>query len=203
VALGLVESLREQVAAGGYTALGVLIAVENVLPPIPSEVVLPLAGFYVSEGTLALVPAIAAATAGSLVGAWVLYALGRFGGRRLVLRFHRVLRVSEQQLDRADDWFDRYDWALVLFGRMVPGMRSVVSIPAGMAEMPLWQFTLMTVIGSAVWNTALIAAGRELGENWEKVAVVVGSLSTVVVVGVIVAVVAAAAVWWVRRRRRP
>jgi membrane protein DedA with SNARE-associated domain len=117
VALGLVQSLQEQIAAGGYMALGVLIAVENVFPPIPSEVVLPLAGFYVSEGTLALVPAIAAATAGSLVGAWILYALGRFGGRRLVLRFHRVLRVSEEQLDRADDWFDRYDWALVLFGR--------------------------------------------------------------------------------------
>jgi membrane protein DedA with SNARE-associated domain len=203
VALGLVQSLREQVAAGGYAALATLIAVENVFPPVPSEVVLPLAGFYVSEGTLAYLPATAAATAGSLVGAWALYALGRLGGRPLVLRLRGVLRVSEEQLDRADAWFDRYDWALVLFGRMIPGVRSVVSIPAGMAEMPLWQFTLLTALGSAAWNAALIGAGRALGANWEEVASVVSSASTVVLICAGIALLGVIALWWRRRGRAP
>lgn len=198
----LTDTVREQVSAGGYPALTLLIAVETVLPPIPSEVVLPLAGSFVAEGALAFVPAVLAATAGSLAGALLLYALARLGGRPLILRYGRLLRVREEQLDRADRWFDRRGDAIVLVGRLVPGARSVVSIPAGFAEMPLGRFALLTTIGSGIWNSALIGAGWALGDRWTEVADVVGRASTAVLVAGGVALAALIAVAIYRRRRR-
>ncbi len=121
----------------GYFGVAFLMFAENLFPPIPSEVILPLTGFLVGREDLAFVPALVAATTGSLAGALVLYALGRWGGRGLVLRLLvDVLRVKEADLDRADEWFDRYGGVVVLFGRMVPGVRSLVSIPAGSRRCP-------------------------------------------------------------------
>lgn len=197
----LTDTVREQVSAGGYPALTLLIAVETVLPPIPSEVVLPLAGSFVADGTLAFVPAVLAATAGSLAGALLLYALARLGGRPLILRYGRLLRVREEQLDRADRWFDRRGDLIVLVGRLVPGARSVVSIPAGLAEMPLGRFALLTTIGSGIWNSALIGAGWALGDSWTAVADVVGGASKVVLIAAGVALVGLVAVALWRRRR--
>ncbi len=203
VLASIVDAVRSALGNGSYPALAVLIAAENVFPPIPSEVILPLTGFYVGDGTLLLLPALLAATAGSVAGALVLYALGRFGGRPLVLRFGRVLRVSDESLDRADARFDRHDGKLVLFGRMVPGVRSVVSIPAGMAEMPLGRFVLLTAAGSSIWNAALVGAGVALGANWTVVSDVVGQASTYVLGGLEVIAAVAIGVWlWRRRRRR-
>ena len=137
---------------GGYAVLAALILLENLLPPIPSEVLLPLAGSRVATGDMAFLPAVLAATAGSMAGALVLYALGRFGGRPLLLRHGRILRLDEQRLDRADEWFDRHGPRIVLLGRLVPGVRSVVSIPAGLSEMPVWRFLMLTALGSVVWK---------------------------------------------------
>lgn len=185
----------------GSFGLLFLMLVENLFPPIPSEAILPLAGFLVGRGELGGVQAVLAATAGSVLGAFVLYALGRWGGRAVVLRYGRVLRVTEADLDRAEGWFERYGDVVVLFGRMVPLARSVVSVPAGMLKMPVWRFTLLTTIGSALWNTLLIGAGWFLGANWERVSAIVGSISNAVFVVVLVAVVVLA-VYWFRRPRR-
>lgn len=172
----------------GYLGLALLLIAENLFPPIPSEVVLPLAGFVVGRGDLNFYGALAAATAGSTAGALILYAMGRWGGRRLVLRYGRWLRVDRPQLDRAESWFKRWGDPLVLVARVVPVARSIVSIPAGTAKMPLPRFTLLTVIGSAVWNAVLIGAGVILGANWSTVQNWVGSYSNVVLVAAAVGV---------------
>lgn len=199
--LGDVGRLAEQViTAFGYPGLLALMLAENLFPPIPSEVVLPLAGFFVSRGELLYAWALIVATAGSLLGALLLYALGRWGGRPLVLRYGHLLRVNEAELDRADDWFDRYGEWVVFFGRMAPGIRSVVSIPAGISEMPLGRFSLLTALGSAVWNALLIGTGWLLGENWQRVSGLVGSVSNVFLVALAVAAVGLAAWWWRRTR---
>lgn len=187
----------------GFGALGValLMILENLFPPIPSELILPFAGFLVGRGELGFLPVLVASTAGSLFGALILYALGRWGGRKLILRYGRFLRVKEADLDRAEGWFDKYDEWVVLFGRMVPGVRSVVSIPAGMLGTPFVRFVLLTTAGSAAWNALLLGAGWYLGDNWQQIAGIVGSASNVVLVLVAVALVSAA-VWWWRRRVR-
>lgn len=195
------DTIRSFIEVGGYPALALLIFAENIFPPIPSELVLPLAGFYVSQGVLAFLPAVIVATIGSLTGAFVLYALGRHGGRPLVLRYGRVLHVSEERLDRADGWVTRHGDAAVLFGRMVPGVRSIVSIPAGVAKMGIPRFTVLTALGSAAWNSVLIGAGWALGANWSQVSDAVGRLSSVLLVLVVLGVGAGVVVWLVRRRR--
>ena len=172
----------EVIGSLGYIGLALLLVAENLFPPIPSEVVLPLAGFLVGRGDLSLWGAIFAATFGSVAGAMVLYALGRWGGRRLVLRYGKWLRVDEANLKQAEGWFRRYgDW-VVLFARVIPVARSIVSIPAGTMKMPLLRFVVLTTLGSAVWNTVLIGAGVILGANWQEVSAWMGSYSDVVLV---------------------
>lgn len=166
----------------GYLGLALLLVAENLFPPIPSEVVLPLAGFLVGRGDLNLWGALFAATTGSVLGAILLYSLGRWGGRRLVLRYGKWLRVDEDSLDRAEVWFRKYGDALVLFARVVPVARSIVSIPAGTAKMPLTRFVILTAVGSAIWNSLLIGAGVFLGANWSVVQNWVGSYSNAVLV---------------------
>ena len=170
------------IAALGYVGLALLLIAENLFPPIPSEVVLPLAGFLVGRGDLGFWQALLASTFGSVAGALILYVLGRYGGRKLVLRYGRYLHVDEDRLDRADGWFRRYgDW-VVLFARVVPFARSVVSIPAGTMKMPAVRFTALTALGSLAWNTLLIGAGVVLGANWQRVEAWIGSYSNLVLV---------------------
>jgi membrane protein DedA with SNARE-associated domain len=182
--------VRNTVSSGGYPALAGLILAENLFPPIPSELILPLAGYYVGQGEMAFVLAVLAATLGSLAGALLLYVIARFGGRRLVLKLGNVLRVKEKDLDRSDEWFDRHGGWVVLFGRLVPGARSLVSIPAGLSEMPILKFTALTAAGSTAWNAALIGAGWALGEHYEKVGGIVGPIGTAVVALTALAVLA-------------
>lgn len=190
------EALRN----GGYVLLGALILLENLFPPIPSEVLLPLAGSRVSAGELTYVGTVLAATIGSVAGALVLYAIGRFGGRPVLLRYGRILRLDEERLDRADAWFDRYGPWFVLFGRVIPVVRSVVSVPAGLSEMPIVRFTVLTTVGSAVWNAALIGAGWALGARWREVADVVDRFKYPLLAALVLVAVAWFVVW--RRRRR-
>ena len=169
----------------GYAGLVVLMAVEHVFPPIPSELVLPLAGFEVGRGNLNLVGALVASTAGSAIGASVLYLLARRGGRPLILRLRRILRVDEEDLDRAERRFRRHSAWMVVLGRMVPGVRSLVSLPPGLLRMPYWRYLALTLTGSLVWNTALIVAGQQLGSRWSEVGGVVGPVAQWVVVAII------------------
>lgn len=196
-AIDLVEAL------GG---LGAAIAVflENLFPPIPSEVVLPLAGFAASDGVLTLGAAMAWTTAGSVAGAIVLYGIGAgLGRRRTTALMTRLPLVELADVHRAEAWFADHGRAAIFFGRMVPGVRSLVSIPAGVDRMPLAQFTAYTTAGSAIWNAVLIGAGYALGARWSVVEPYVGTASDLVLLAV-----AGLATWWAvrrlaaRRRRR-
>lgn len=157
----------------GYVGVAMLVAIENIFPPIPSEVVLGLAGYTAAQGDASVVGMIIAATIGSVVGALVLYgfaaAVGPVRLRALTIRYGTWIGVSEADLDRAEGWFDRRSRSAVLLCRCVPLIRSLISIPAGFRRMPVGTFTLFTLLGSLVWNTVLIVAGYLLAEQWEKV----------------------------------
>ncbi|GAA1321494.1 DedA family protein [Pseudonocardia xinjiangensis] len=180
----------------GAAGVGLLILLENLIPPIPSEVILPLAGFRARTGTLNVLTVWPAATAGSVLGALMLYGLGAWLGydrlHRLAARRWFVL-ASEKDLDRGRELFDRHGGKVVLFARCVPFLRSVVSIPAGIAGMPLGRFLLLTTVGSGVWNAVFIALGWVLGENWDSVQGWLGPVSYgvigLVVVGLVILVI--------------
>lgn len=173
----LLETLRlavERIVVGmGYPGIAALMFVENLVPPLPSELVVPFAGFLAASGRLHPVPILVASTFGSVAGALVLYALGaRLGEariRRLLARYGRWIGSSEADLDRVLGAFHTRGGAIVFWARLVPGLRSLVSIPAGLARMPLARFLAFTVLGSLAWNGALLIAGWGLGAQWATV----------------------------------
>lgn len=176
-----------------YFGLALIIALENVFPPIPSEAVLPLAGFLTGQGRMNYFGAVLAATIGAVVGALVLYGIGYWFGdarlRWLVRKYGRLLGVSEGDLDKANAWFDKHEGMAVLICRVVPIVRSLISIPAGIRRMPILPFIGYTALGAGVWNSILIGAGWALGDNWDEVEQYVGYLQYVVIVAVVAAVV--------------
>ena len=197
---GLITWAEGALATGGLPALFLVLVAENLFPPIPSEAVLPLAGFLVARGDFTFAGAWLASTAGAVVGAWILYALGRYGGRPLIYRFHWLLRITPQQLDRADAWFDARGGAVVVAGRLIPLFRSIVSVPAGMSEMPFWRFTLLTLLGTGAWNAALIGGGVLLGARYEGLADTLDALTwPLLALGVLLFAGYVALTW--RRRR--
>jgi membrane protein DedA with SNARE-associated domain len=171
--LSLSQVLRDL----GYAGLALLMLAETVFPPIPSEAVLPLAGYLVERGEFAFVAVLVTSTAGSVLGAVLLYEAARHGGRPFAERFMRFARLDPAKLEEAEEWFGKRGPLIVLLGRCVPGMRSLVSLPAGLLRMPRWEYLLFTLLGSAVWNTVLVGAGYLLGSQWEQVSDVVGPLS--------------------------
>jgi membrane protein DedA with SNARE-associated domain len=170
----------------GYLGVALLVALENAFPPIPSEVVLGLAGYTASRGD--------AATIGSVVGAWALYGLSAAIGpvrlRAVIIRYGTWIGFGEHDLDRAEAWFDRRSRTAVLVCRCVPLVRSLISIPAGFRRMQFGAFTLFTLIGSLVWNTIMIVAGYLLADQWEKVLHYTEPFQTIVLVLVVALVVA-------------
>ena len=154
-------------SAMGWLGTGVAVFLENLFPPIPSEVILPLAGFTAAQGRMTLVEAIGGATAGSVVGALALYGVAyAIGAERMRRLFDRMPLTDASDIDKANDWFSRYGLASVLIGRVIPIVRSLISIPAGIARTDLLRFTLLTTLGSAVWNTIIVMAGYVLGAGW-------------------------------------
>lgn len=198
---GLAEWVTDVVDALGYLGVALLVFLENVFPPIPSEVILPFAGFVVRDGDANLVGMIVAATIGSLVGAWLLYGIAAWIGPdrlgRFAVRYGRWVQLTPQDIARAEAWFDRREVLAVLVGRCVPLVRSVVSVPAGFRRMHPARFTLYTAIGALVWNTMLITAGYILRDNWESVEPVMSVVQYVVVAAIVIAIV-----WFVVNRRR-
>ncbi|MBW3093627.1 DedA family protein [Bifidobacterium sp. 82T10] len=151
----------------GGLGTGVAVFLENLFPPIPSEVILPLAGFTAAQGHMTLLEAIGGATAGSVVGAWALYGIAyAIGAERMRRLFDLMPLTDASDIDKANDWFARYGSASVLVGRVIPIVRSLISIPAGIAKTNLLRFTLLTALGSLVWNTILVMAGYLLGAQW-------------------------------------
>jgi membrane protein DedA with SNARE-associated domain len=194
-ALDLVERL-------GYAGVALAVAMENVFPPIPSEAILPMAGFLVGQGRFSFPAVLIAATIGSVVGALLLYALGYFFGehklRVLFRRFGRFALLDEQDLNTAIEWFGRHGTKAVLICRVVPIVRSLISVPAGLVRMSLGTFILYTAIGSGVWNTLLISAGWVLGNEWERVEGYISYIEYATIAGILALVMTYI---WKRRNR--
>jgi len=202
----LANWVQDVITQFGYLGVALLVVIENVFPPIPSEIVLPFAGFVAQQGASAVnatagsaqsdttvIGMMIAATVGSVVGALVLYfvsaAIGPERLRAFVARFGKWFGVKSSDLVRAEEWFDRRSVAAVLVGRCVPLIRSIVSIPAGFRRMKLTSFVVLTAIGSAVWNIALIGAGAVLGDQWERVGEYVGVFQWLVIAAVLLLLV--------------
>lgn len=196
---GIVEWVIEVVESLGYAGVAFLVALENLFPPIPSEVILPLAGFVAVSGDATLPGMIAAATLGSLIGAFLLYgiaaAIGPARLRALVARYGRWLRIDEADLDRSEAWFDRRAGLAVLVCRCIPLIRSLISIPAGLRRMPVLPFAVLTTLGSLVWNTLLVGGGYLLGERWSTLEAPLEYFQRLVIVAGVAAVA-----WFIWRR---
>lgn len=191
-AVSLMETL-------GGAGAGVAIAAENLFPPLPSEIILPLAGFAAAQGTLGLFEVLIWTTIGSVVGALALYGIGAWLGRRRMYAIaQRMPLIKIEDVERTEAWFERHGSKAVFFGRMIPIFRSLISIPAGIERMPLLRFTLLTTAGSAIWNTIFVLAGFYLGANWHIVEDYAGIFQKVVIAVVAIAVVA----WIVIRVRQ-
>lgn len=197
---GLTGWAVDVITALGPVGVGLLVAAENLFPPIPSEVVLPLAGYSAGAGQMSVVAAWAAATTGSVVGALMLYGLGALLGRDRLRRWaDRMPLVELTDVDRAEAWFARYGGLAVLVTRCVPVVRSLVSIPAGVERMPMRTFVPYTLVGSGVWNAIFVGAGYQLGTRWQQVERWSGPLNQAVIAALALMVVYFIAV---RLRRR-
>lgn len=190
--VGLMETL-------GAPGVGIAILLENLFPPIPSEVVLPLAGFTVAQGTLNMWAVFIWSVVGSVAGAYALYGIGVWLGLerlRKVADWMWLVRASD--VDAAMRFFTKYGRSSVFFGRLIPGVRSLISIPAGLGKMNLLTFGLWTTLGSGIWNAVLIYLGYVLGDNWEKATGYADTYSNVIY-GVLVLIILAFLVYFVRR----
>ncbi|MFD3258910.1 DedA family protein [Paenibacillus lentus] len=157
----------------GYIGIFLLIALENVFPPIPSEVILTFGGFMTTYSSLTIVGVIIAATIGSVLGAVILYGAGYILNvdrlEAIIDKWGKYLRLKKEDIRKADAWFDKYGYWTVLFCRMIPLIRSLISIPAGMAKMKFGLFLLFTTIGTLIWNIVLVSVGAAVGGSWEKI----------------------------------
>lgn len=195
----IIDWIISVMEAIGSPGVGLAVLLENVFPPIPSEVILPLAGFTSSQGSMNVVAAFIWATAGSLAGAYFLYYVGAaIGAERLRKIAAWMWLVKVDDVDKALAWFDRYGKVSILLGRLIPGVRSLISIPAGINRMRPLTFGLYTLLGSSIWNALLIWLGWILGENWHAVESVIDQYSTVVY-AVIALALLACLVWLIRR----
>lgn len=189
----------------GYLGIFLMMALENVFPPIPSEIVLPFGGFMTTYSELTPLGVILAATAGALLGAVILYGIGLLLDverlESIVDRWGHILRVKKSDIHKADAWFDRYGYWTVLFCRMVPLIRSLISIPAGMSNMKFWLFLLFTTVGTLIWNIILITIGVILGESWENILSFMDIYSNITYAIIAVGIILLA-VWYMRRKRR-
>lgn len=197
----MIEWMQNLMDSLGYLGIVLLMILENLFPPIPSELIMPAAGFAAARGDLTLPGVALAGTLGSVLGTLPLYFIGRaFREERIIRwadRYGAWFTLDGQEIRRADAWFDKHGGGAVLFGRLVPGIRSLLSLPAGISEMPLPKFLLYSTIGSGLWATALALAGFLLGENYEDVAHIVDPAAKVILV-----VVVAWSLWVFMKRKQ-
>jgi membrane protein DedA with SNARE-associated domain len=170
----MIEALGALIERGGYAGIVLLTFIETMFPPLPSEVFMPMAGFVAARGALTLPGVIAAGTLGTLGGAWFWYIVGRAVGldraRQLAARHGRLLTLHPADIDCGVAWLDRHGAPVMLFGRMIPAVRGIISIPAGIVHMPIGRFLLFSALGNAIWTTLLMTAGHQLGDNYLLVA---------------------------------
>jgi len=196
-----IESVIEKI---GYLGVALLVGLENVIPVIPSEIVQPYAGFVAQRDNKSVVLMVLVATIGSVVGSLIMYGIAAWIGpvrlRAFIVRYGKFVGVSEHELTRAEEWFDRNAVVSVLVGRCVPLIRAVVSIPAGFRKMKLVPYIICTFVGSLVWNVFLIGAGAMLGDNWESVTKYMSAIQYVVVAAIVIVVIRF--IWTHLKRRK-
>ena len=200
----IIINIMEQV---GYLGVFLLIAIENIFPPIPSEVILVFGGFMTTYTTLNIPIMILAATLGSLVGAIVLYYIGKIFNKERLKRIingkiGKVLRLKASDIEKADKWFDTKGNKTVFFCRFIPIVRSLISIPAGMSEMPMQKFLLYTISGSLIWNTVLIIVGSIVGDKWETIVGYLDNFSNIILIILVIIFVVAMYYWFVIRKKK-
>lgn len=188
----------------GYVGIFLMMLIENIFPPIPSEVILPFGGFMTTYTQMSVLGVVITATTGSVLGAIILYGIGMLLDvsrlEKVVDRFGHMIRVKKADIQKADDWFGRYGYWTVLFCRMVPLIRSLISIPAGMSRMTFWLFFLFTLIGTVIWNVILIMMGVVLGASWQSILGFMAMYSTVVYVCIVIGIILLLLLW-VRKYR--
>lgn len=190
----------EVITTFGYLGIFLLMLLENLFPPIPSEVIMPVAGLAVASGNLSFTLVLLVALIGTLLGNLVWYGAARLLGRDrfidLATRWGKYFFVKHSDVMMAIDWFDRHGTKAVLFGRFAPGVRTLISVPAGLAEMPLGKFLALSTIGSVVWISLLIVAGMLLHNNWHIIAAVLDPLGKILVIAIVLGLIG-----WVAWRR--
>lgn len=193
----LVHFMEDLVTNYGYLAIFILMAAESACIPFPSEVTMLVGGWYAADGRLDFFLVGAAGVLGNMVGSWIAYAIGRKTGRELLDRYGRYVLIKSHDIDRAEVWWERHGEAATFFSRLLPVIRTFISLPAGVARMPLGRFTLYTFLGVIPWTYALTYLGLVVEDNWEKV---LGyfDIPTLLIGG---AVVGAAIIWYLRRRK--
>jgi membrane protein DedA with SNARE-associated domain len=192
----IIEVATEFIGSAGELGVFLLMVLESACIPIPSEAIMLFAGFSVSKGELTLFGIVAAGVLGNLVGSWIAYAVGYYG-RLDLLEKNKLIHISPKHLKWADDWFARYGAATVFFSRMLPIIRTFISLPAGVAKMPFWRFSAYTLLGSIPWVLMLAIVGEKVGDNWEDWRHKLGYLDYVVLAAIVVGVV-----YLVMKRRR-
>lgn len=185
----------------GLVIIFVLMAAENACLPVPSEVVVPYGGVLVALGHTSMWAVIVVSTAAALVGAGTVYVIGRFGGRPLALRYGHRIRIKPSHIDKAEEWFAHRGEAMVLYTRLLPVVRTFISLPAGIARMRWTKFLLYTAIGSAVWNTALAYLGWAFGSNWDQFQAQFAKF-TYIAVGLGAVIIVALVAWFYRKWRK-
>jgi membrane protein DedA with SNARE-associated domain len=180
----IVNVTTEFIGSAGVVAVFGLMILESACIPVPSEAIMLFAGFSVSEGNLTLFGVVTAGVLGNLVGSWIAYAVGYYG-RLDLLEKNKLIHISPKHLKWADDWFERYGAATVFFSRMLPIVRTFISLPAGVAKMPFWRFSVYTLAGSIPWVLALALIGQSVGDNWEDWRHKLGYLDYVVLAAIV------------------
>ena len=194
----IVDIATEFIGSAGIVAVFLLMALESACIPVPSEAIMLFAGSSVAAGDLTLFGVVAAGVLGNVAGSWIAYAIGYFG-RIDLLEKNKLIHISPKHLKWADDLFARHGDPIVFFSRMLPIVRTFISLPAGVAKMPVWRFTLLTTLGCIPWVLMLALIGKSVGSNWEEWRDHLHYLDYMVVV----AVIAGGVYWLIKRRRRP
>ena len=198
----MTEWITNTMLSLGYLGIGLLMFLENLFPPIPSELIMPLAGFTIAQGKLHFLPAVLAGVIGTMLGALPWYYAGKLVGerrlRRLADRYGKWLTLSSKDIDKANRWFNQHGGKTVLFCRLIPGIRTLISLPAGINQMPIALFLLYSTVGTTLWVVLLTALGYFLGSNYSLVEVYLAPISKLVLVGLVVTFIG----WAVQRKRQ-
>ncbi len=196
-----ITSVMEQF---GYFGIALLILVENVFPPIPSEVILTFGGFMTTKSELSIFGVVVALTIGSVGGAVILYWIGRILNverlERIIEKWGKYLRLTKEDVRKADAWFDKYGPWTVFFCRFIPLIRSLISIPAGMSGMNQWLFLVLTTLGTLIWNLVLVLVGAKVGNNWHQIVNYMDVYSNIMYVVIAVSAVIFI-IWFIKRKK--